>query len=105
MILTYALNSAHSREGGNPELGPSLRADERVGGVQRSSSDRTLERNRNQLLRLDREFHRQLLQHVLDEAVDDQSGRLLRRQPALAAIEQHLLGNLRGRGFVLEHRL
>src|SRR6202043_3537860 len=69
------------------------------------SSDRSLERNRDQLLSLDRELHRQLLQHVLDEAVHDERSRLLRRQAALAAIEQHLLGNLRGRRLVLEHRL
>jgi hypothetical protein len=32
----------------------------------------SFEADREQLLRLDREFHRQLLQHVLAEAVDDQ---------------------------------
>src|SRR5437763_1707954 len=47
-----------------------------------------LQRDRDQLLRLDREFHRQLLQHVLDEAVDHERDRLLGREPALAAIEQ-----------------
>src|SRR5580700_2863790 len=66
------------------------------------SPDAAFQRDRDQLLRLDREFHRQLLQHVLDEAVDHERGRLLRRQPALPAIEQHLLGDLRGRRLVLE---
>src|SRR5271170_2853245 len=46
-------------------------------------SDRALQRDRDQLLRLDREFHRQLLQHVFDETVDDKRGRLLRREPTL----------------------
>src|SRR4051794_7694682 len=68
------------------------------------SADRAFEADRDQLLRLDRKFHRQLLQHVLDEAVDHERHRLLRRQPALAAVEQHLLGDLRCRRLVLEHR-
>src|SRR6186713_1095283 len=41
------------------------------------SADRTFEADRNQLLRLDRELHRQLLQHVFDEAVDHERHRLL----------------------------
>src|SRR5277367_5776925 len=57
-------------------------------------SNRALERDRDQLLRLDRELHRQLLQHVLDKAVDDKADGLLLAQPALDAIEQHVLGNL-----------
>src|SRR3984885_9738302 len=60
------------------------------GRAGRGSSDRSLERNRDQLLRLDRELHRQLLQHVLDEAVDDERGRLLRRQAALPAVKQNV---------------
>src|SRR5688500_4664831 len=40
-------------------------------------SDRAFEADRNELLRLDGELHRKLLQHVLDEAVDDQRHRLL----------------------------
>src|ERR1700675_1943936 len=40
-----------------------------VGAAQRAMglSNRTFEADRNQLLRFHREFHRQLLQHVLDE--------------------------------------
>src|SRR5882672_1450401 len=49
-------------------------------------SDRAFQADRDQLLRLDGEFHRQLLQHVLDEAVDHQRGGLFRREPALPAI-------------------
>src|SRR5262245_26544083 len=59
--------------------------------------------DRDQLLRLDGEFHRQLLQHVLDEAIDHQRHRLLLRQAPLLAIEQRVLGNLRGGGLVLEY--
>src|ERR1700751_5717352 len=36
-------------------------------------ADRTLERDRDQLLCFDRELHRELLQHVLDKAVDDEA--------------------------------
>ena len=63
-----------------------------------------LQRDRNQLLRFHREFHRQLLQHILDEAVDDKANRLFLAQAALHAIKQHVLGNLRGRRFMLEQR-
>src|SRR5262245_44487807 len=53
------------------------------------SSHAALQADRDQLLRLDGELHRELLQHVLDEAVDHQGGRLLGRQAALPAVEQH----------------
>src|SRR6185437_8993265 len=56
-------------------------------------SDRSFQRDRDQLLRLDRELHRQLLQHVLDKAIDHETDGLFLRQPALHAIEQHVLGN------------
>ena len=49
-------------------------------GLRRDLPDRAFERDRDQLLRLDGELHRQLLQHVLDEAVDDERHRLLRRR-------------------------
>src|SRR4030081_3422204 len=42
-------------------------------------SGASLQRDRDQLLRLDRELHRQLLQHVLDEAVDNEADRFLLR--------------------------
>src|SRR4051812_18039783 len=60
------------------------------------SADRAFQADRDQLLRFDRELHRQLLQHVLDETVDHERHRLLGREAALTAVEQHLLGNLRG---------
>src|SRR6266436_2581592 len=72
--------------------------------LSRRLSNRTFQRNRDQLLRLDREFHRQLLQHVLDKTIDHEADRFLLRQPALHAVEQHVLGDLRGGRFVLKQR-
>ena len=60
----------------------------------RELTDRAFERDRDQLLRFDREFHRQLLQHVFHKTVDHETDGFLLRQPALHAIEQHVLGNL-----------
>src|SRR6266446_2356547 len=57
----------------------------------------------DQLLGLDRELHRELLQHILDEPIDHQCDRILRRETALPAIEQRLLGDFRRRCLVLEH--
>src|SRR3984957_12572560 len=65
---------------------------------------RSLQRDRDQLLRLDREFHRQLLQHVLHKTVDHEADGFFLRQPALHTVEQHVLGNLRRGRLVLEQR-
>src|SRR3981189_2351149 len=51
-------------------------------------SDRAFQRDRDQLLRLDRELHRQLLQHVFDKTIDHEADGLFLRQPSLRAIEQ-----------------
>src|SRR3954452_16129296 len=48
-----------------------------------------------QLLRLDREFHRQLLEDLLAEAGDDQRPRILVRQAALSAVKELVLADLR----------
>src|SRR3546814_15003982 len=40
-----------------------------------------------QLLRLDRKFHRQLLQHVLRKTINDQRHRRFRVQPPLQGVE------------------
>src|SRR5215510_13755543 len=64
--------------------------------------DRPLKADRDQLLRLDRKLHRQLLQHVLDEAVDHERHRLLLGEAALHAVEQHVLGDLRGGRLMIE---
>src|SRR5689334_10613363 len=66
----------------------------------RYSSDRPLQTHRQELLCLDGEFHRQFLQHILAEPVDDQVHRILFRQPSLTAIEQLVLGDLRSRRLV-----
>jgi hypothetical protein len=44
-----------------------------------------LQADRDQLLCLDRELHLQMLQHILDDAVDNERGCLLRRHAALPA--------------------
>ena len=72
--------------------------------LRRSSPDAAFEADRQELLRLEGKLHRQLLEDILAEAVDDQAHRVLLAQPALAAVEQHVLGDFRGGGFVLEHR-
>src|SRR6266571_2363611 len=70
------------------------------------SADRAFEvqAHADQLLRLDRELHRQLQEHLLAEAVDDHVRRVLRRQAARLAVEQLLVPNLRGRRLVLHLR-
>src|ERR1700730_12022956 len=69
-----------------------------------ASADAPFERNRDQFLRFHREFHWQMLQHIAHEAVDDQSRRLFARKPALHAIKQLILGNLRRRRLMFELR-
>src|ERR1700732_4950315 len=73
-----------------------------LGGA--ASADAPFERNRDQFLCFHREFHRQVLQHIAHEAVDDQGRRLFARKPALHAIKQLILGNFRGRRLMFELR-
>ena len=68
----------------------------------RSYPTDAFERDPDQLLRLDGELHRQLLDDVLDEAVDDERDRLLLGEAALHAVELLVLGDLRRRRLVLE---
>src|SRR5208337_4687019 len=75
----------------------------RTGG-RTPSSDAAFEADSDQLLRLDRKLHRQLLQDVADKPVDDQRRRLLGRQSPLQAIEKLVLRHLRGRRLVFDHR-
>src|SRR5438045_433058 len=63
----------------------------------RSLTDAAFEADGQELLRLDRELHRQLLQHLFAEPVDDQRQRVFVGKPALAAVEQLVLADLRGR--------
>src|SRR5690349_1339075 len=60
------------------------------------SANRTFQGDLQQLLRFHREFHRQLLQHLAAEAVDDEPDRILLRQPAAAAVEELVLGDAAG---------
>ena len=71
-----------------------------------SSFSRTaaFEADAEQLLRLDRELHRQLLEDFLAEAVDDHVHRVLGRDAALLAVEDLVLADLRRRGLVLDLR-
>src|SRR5690606_34501409 len=66
------------------------------------SADRTFQAHFEQLLGLDRELHRQLAEHLLAEAVDDQAHRILLRDAAAAAVEQLVVGDLGGGGLVLD---
>src|SRR5258707_311561 len=68
------------------------------------SSDRALEAHAEQLLRLDGEFHGQLLHDVLAETVHDHGHRVLLREPALPRVEQLVVGDLGRRGLVLDLR-
>src|SRR5919199_6616058 len=65
------------------------------------STDAPFEADLQQLLRLDRELHRQLLQHLAAEAVDDEADRVLLRHAALAAVEELVLGDAAGGRLVL----
>src|SRR6516162_2064917 len=66
------------------------------------STDAAFEAHGEQLLRLDCEFHRQLLEHLLAKAVDNQRDRILGAQTTLAAIEELIVADLRGRRLVLD---
>src|SRR5262245_66519689 len=86
------------RESRDPYSPPWLwipgRAATRLARDDSNSPHRPFQTDRDQLLRLDREFHRQLLQHVLDEAVDHQRHRFFLGEAALHAVEQRVLGTL-----------
>eukprot|EP00456_Euglypha_rotunda_P030890 TRINITY_DN24074_c0_g1_i2.p2 TRINITY_DN24074_c0_g1~~TRINITY_DN24074_c0_g1_i2.p2 ORF type:complete len:103 (+),score=16.87 TRINITY_DN24074_c0_g1_i2:448-756(+) len=69
-----------------------------------ASPNAPLKRNTQQFLRLDRKFHRQLLQHFLGKAVDDQRHRLFLSQPALHRVEQLVVADLARRRFMLDRR-
>src|SRR4051794_21278889 len=72
-----------------------------ISSILPSSAHRSFKAHGKQLLGLDRKLHRQFVQHLLAEPVDDEIDRVLLRQAALAAVEQLVLGDLRGRRLVL----
>src|SRR5215210_1368706 len=55
-----------------------------------------------QLLRFDGEFHRQLLEYLATEPAHDHRHRVLRAHPALLAVEDLILTDLRCGSFVLQ---
>src|SRR5881394_3141856 len=65
-------------------------------------TDASFEGDAKQLLRLHRELHRQLLEHLAAEAAYDHRHCVLGAQPALLAVEDLVLADLRRRRFVLE---
>src|ERR1051326_6417241 len=68
------------------------------------SADASFQTYPQQLLRFDGEFHGQFLEHFLAEPVDDHVYRVLRRDPALVAVENLVLADLRGGRLVLDAR-
>src|SRR5439155_893438 len=60
-------------------------------------SNGPFQRDTQELLRFDGEFHRQLAEHFLAEAADDHVDGVLRRQPALTAVKDLVLADLRRR--------
>src|SRR5947209_2917359 len=64
--------------------------------------DASFEAHPDQLLGLDGELHRQLLDDVLDEAVDDQRHRRLVVEASALHVEELVVGDLRGRRLMLE---
>src|SRR5271168_3386389 len=65
---------------------------------------RTFQRYCQQFLCFHSKFHRQFLQHILAEPVHDQPDRILFREATRAAIEELVVGDLRGRRLVLDLR-
>src|SRR5712691_9941012 len=64
----------------------------------------SLQTHSQQLLRLDRELHRQLAEHFAAEPVHDHRDRVFGRDPALLTVEELVLPDLRRRGLVLHLR-
>src|ERR1700680_2769771 len=68
------------------------------------SADGAFQTHAQQILRLDRELHRQLLEHHFAKPADDHVDRIFRRDAALQAIEQLILADFRSAGLVLDGR-
>src|SRR5712692_5956686 len=67
-------------------------------------ADAAFQAHAQQLLRLDRKLHGKLAEDLLAEAVDDHGDRVFCGHAALAAVEDLVLTDLRGRSFVLDLR-
>ena len=70
----------------------------------KGSSDGPFERNAQQFLRLNREFHRQLLQHLLGKTVDDQCDGFFGVQATGLGVEHLIIANLAGRCLMFDLR-
>src|SRR5687768_7119742 len=66
-----------------------------------TSPHASFEAHAEQLLRLDREFHRQLPEDLPAETVDDHVHRVFSRESPLPAVEDLILANFRRRRLVL----
>src|SRR3989440_726102 len=69
-----------------------------------SLADAVFELHPKKALSLDSELHRQLAEHVLAEAVDDERDGVLLRDAALLQVKELLLADARGGGLVLDAR-
>src|ERR1700722_16253219 len=67
-------------------------------------TDGSFQAHTEQILRLDREFHRQLLEHDFAEAAHDHVDRVLGGDSPLQAVKQLILANLGSAGLVLDRR-
>src|SRR5690606_6492642 len=67
-------------------------------------ADRALEADVQQILRLDRELHRQLLEDLAAESVDDHIDRVFLGEAALPTVEELVFADLGGRRLVLDAR-
>src|SRR3954468_2548201 len=65
-------------------------------------TDTAFQRDSEQLLRLHRELHRQLLENLSAESADDHRHRVLGADAALLAVKDLILTDLRRRRLVLE---
>src|SRR5262245_29368848 len=70
----------------------------------RALSDASLQTNAQKLLRLDGELHWQLAEHLLAESAHDHRHGVFGRDSPLAAIEELILADLRGRGLMFHLR-
>src|SRR3972149_82258 len=68
----------------------------------RNLADAALEADAEQLLRLHGKLHRQLIEDLPGEAIDDHRDRILGREPALPEVEDLVLADL-GRGCLMLH--
>src|SRR6187455_3280899 len=67
-------------------------------------SNTALQRDAQELLRFDRELHRELTKYLAAESADDQVHGVFGREAALPAIEDLVLADLRRRRLVLHTR-